>query len=504
MALAYAYADAHRLIRYRGGAALDITAYAGDMTATDALEALAVELTFTVIRAPWDKYIRRDVVQPGDKLRVVNHEKTVFSGQVVTVGLDGAVTAYDRGWFLNKSQIILQCTAMAADAAIRQACSKAGVGVASICPMPTKVTQVWLGSTPADIFHDIIELCTAETGKAYQFYAREGGLTVRELPTAVTRAYHRPAANVAAFDITWALGQVSGEDSIAEMYNSVLIAAEADGKAYVGARASNAESIRQYGFQQHVETVTSNPGTAALGQMARSLLAQNDRIGRTRTIAEIWGCDEVTSGTVLLFNSPAFGIEGRCRVTQVVHHYGGAGHTMELEIAALDEPRAMPQTQDTVIVHGLPDNIGSGGAGVATGGGGNASAFLSVAASQIGYREGAGNRNKYGAWAGNDGVAWCVYFVCWCAAQSSAPIPTGYGFVGDMSSYFQSRGQFRSASSGYIPKPGDLMIQGTRHIGIVRSASRSGVQTIEGNYSNGVAAVSRSYSEITGFCTPWG
>ncbi|MGI6181522.1 MAG: hypothetical protein ACOYIE_05535, partial [Agathobaculum sp.] len=109
--MAYAYADAHRLIRYRDGAALDITAYAGDMAATDALEALSVALTFTVLRAPWDKYIRRDVVQPGDKLRVVNHEKTVFSGQVVTVGLDGAVTAYDRGWFLNKSQIILQCTA---------------------------------------------------------------------------------------------------------------------------------------------------------------------------------------------------------------------------------------------------------------------------------------------------------------------------------------------------------------------------------------------------------
>ena len=48
------------------------------------------------------------------------------------------------------------------------------------------------------------------------------------------------------------------------------------------------------------------------------------------------------------------------------------------------------------------------------------------------------------------------------------------------------------------------MIQGDRHIGIVRSATRAAVQTVEGNYSDSVATVTRYYSEITGFCTPWG
>src|SRR5699024_4823348 len=115
------------------------------------------------------------------------------------------------------------------------------------------------------------------------------------------------------FDITWALGQVSGEDSIAELYNAVVIAAEDNGKVYRGAQASNAASIERYGFLQYVESVSENPGTAQLGQMVRTLLAQKDRVGRTRTISEIWGCDEVVSGTVLDFNSPAFGISGRNR-----------------------------------------------------------------------------------------------------------------------------------------------------------------------------------------------
>ncbi len=503
--MAYGYVDEHRLYLERSGqAARDITAVVGDLTATDDITALSVELTGTQLISQWDKYVPKLALAPGDKLRLRNEAAgaDVFVGQLVKVGLDGALTAYDRGWYLGRSGIILQCSGMAADEAIRAACSKAGVGVKSVCSLPTKISEVWLGDAVSDIIADILDRCGAETGKDYQARMSPEGLVVRELPTAAIRAFHKPAFNLAAFDITWALGQVSGEDSIAELYNAVVLAAEDSGKVYIGAQASNAASIEKYGFLQYIERVSENPGTAQLGQMVRTLLAQKDRIGRTRTISEIWGCDEVTSGTVLDFNSPAFGIAGKHRVTRVVHHYGGAGHTMELEITALDEPRAAGGT-DAVSVWGLPDTIGAGSSG-SVGGNGSASSFVSVARSQIGYKESPGNINKYGAWAGNNGAAWCVYFVCWCADQSGAPIPTGYGYVGDMADYFRARGQYKTVASGYIPKAGDLMIQGTRHIGIVVSATRASVQTIEGNCSDSVRAMTRYYSEITGFCTPWG
>ena len=513
--MAYGYVDEHRLYLERSGeAARDITAFVGDLTATDDITALSVELTGTQLVSQWDKYVPKIALQPGDKLRLRNEAAgaDVFVGQLVTVGLDGAITAYDRGWYLGRSGIILQCSGMAADEAIRAACDKAGVGVKSICSLPTKISEVWLGDAVNDIIADILERCSAETGKDYQARMSPEGLVVRELPTAAIKAFHRPAWNLAPFDITWALGQVGGEDSIAELYNAVVLAAEDSGKVYIGAQASNAASVEKYGFLQYIERVSENPGTAQLGQMVRTLLAQKDRIGRTRTISEIWGCDEVVSGTVLDINSPAFGISGRNRVTRVVHHYGGAGHTMELEITALDEPRAAAAgttdaarqaaaQQDAVSVWGLPDTIGAGSSG--TGGNGSASSFVAVARSQIGYKESPGNINKYGAWAGNNGAAWCVYFVCWCADQSGAPIPTGYGGVSEMRSYFQSRGQYKTVASGYIPQAGDLMIQGDRHIGIVTGATRAAVQTVEGNCSDSVRAMTRYYSEISGFCTPW-
>ena len=375
--MAAGYVDDHRVILYRDGAAArDITAFCGDLTAKDDLDALSVEVTFHIFKSVWDKYTPALNLAPGDKIRIVNHGNAVFSGVVVTVTLDGTVTAYDRGWYLNKSEIILQVNNLAADQVIRQASAKAGVSVASVCSLPTKITQLWTGKTPADIFDEVLETAEAETGKNYYYYVAERGLVVAPLPTSAIKAMHRPAENLPGFDITWALGEVSGEDSISDTYNAVVIAAESDGRAYRGAQASNAASIARYGFLQKVETVTENPGTAALGQRVRNLLASADRVGRKRQISEIWGCDEVRSGVVLDFNSPAFGISGRHRVTSVTHQYGGAGHVMSLEISALDEPRAAAAgkssaaavkaaSADSVKVWGLPD-LGGGASGGTT------------------------------------------------------------------------------------------------------------------------------------------
>lgn len=614
--MAAGYVDGHKLILYRDGAQpRDITAFASDMTLTDDLDTLAAELTFTTFISPWDKYTPKLALAPGDKVRVTNQGKTVFSGVIITVTLDGGVTAYDRGWYLNKSEIVLQVDNLAADQVIRKACAKAGVTVGKVCSLPTKITQLWTGSTPSDIISDVLDTCAAATGKEYRHRVDDTGLVVEALPISPIKAMHKSAKNLAAFDITWALGQVSGEDSIEDTYNAVVIAAEDDGKAYIGAQASNAASIKRYGFMQRIETVNENPGTAVLGQMVKNLLKNADRVGRTRTVSEIWGCDEVKSGVVLSFNSPAFGISGKNRVTRVVHHYGGAGHTMELELRALEQPRAAAEGKtdaacvraaetDKISVFGLPqlsENDGGGttvkalftayyptnntleggyydaqgnrldpskhtcaappsvpfGTKIAvmdTGtpldgvtytvtdrggaiqiengvyhfdllmrtnaecnswgrkngsaiigdgsGGGSAASFVQTALGEVGYRESGKDMTKYGEWAGNNGVAWCVIFICWCAAKSGAPIPTGYSYVGDMTDYFRKRGKYK-AVGGYTPKAGDLMIQGDRHIGIVVSADRSGVQTVEGNASNSVKHVTRGYSEITGFCTPW-
>ncbi len=617
----------------------DITNFVSDASLDDSIDAIAVVFTFTVFISEWDRYVPKLNIATGDKVKLMNGSSELFFGIVRTAGLDGQITAYDHGYYLNKSEITFQCSSERADDAIRQLCGKAGVKAGTIPEMPTVIDDLWVGDTAAAVLNEILETCTAKTGKQYHYRVYSGKLCISELTREPLTAYHKPAENIAAFDITWALGQVSGEDSSDGLYNSVVIAAEEDGNIYIGASASNEESKLKHGALQRVETVTYNPGNEQLEAMAKNLLQQYDRVSHTRRIEEIWGADEVKSGVVLSFNSPAFGISGLHRVTHVVHHYGGAGHTMELELQALEQPRAsqdaawmkgerLPPVEDKVQVYGLPESLGAeaelasekataeegemvlvggqtvkalftayypandameggfkdamgnwlnpanntcaaprsipfgtkitvqgtgtsrdgqtytvtdrGGAitvvngvyhfdilmstkvecnnwgkryGTAVIGGewqkvapaasSGAAAFVEIAAGEVGYKESKKDMTKYGEWFGTNGVAWCAIFVCWCASKAGAPIPTNYAAVSQMADYFKNKGLYKSVASGYTPQPGDLMIQGTRHIGIVESADRSGVKTIEGNCSNSVKRMTRSYSEITGFCTPW-
>jgi surface antigen len=52
------------------------------------------------------------------------------------------------------------------------------------------------------------------------------------------------------------------------------------------------------------------------------------------------------------------------------------------------------------------------------------------------------------------------------------------------------------------PQPGDLIVFGDEHVGIVKDVLPNGdVQTIEGNYENKVALNVRSPAEASGYVT---
>ena len=157
-----AYVDDHRFWHYPkgGGAGQEITQWVSAPEARDELEALSVELTFTALRNQlYDPNMTWPGLAPGDKLKVVNHGTEVFSGVILTVGLDGSVTANDLGWYLTKSQVILQVSNAAAADAIRQMCAKAEIPVGQLPSLPTRITEVWTGETPEAILQDILEIC---------------------------------------------------------------------------------------------------------------------------------------------------------------------------------------------------------------------------------------------------------------------------------------------------------------------------------------------------------
>ncbi len=143
--------------------------------------------------------------------------------------------------------------------------------------------------------------------------------------------------------------------------------------------------------------------------------------------------------------------------------------------------------------------------------GSSGSPMVAIAESQIGQTEQPPGSNESPAIAqyrnatagAVPGAPWCAYFASWVARQAGEPIGEqgqGAGSVADVWSWAQSTGRAIPNGPGVVPKPGDLIVFGDEHVGIVRDVLPGGqIQTIEGNYENKVAANVRSPTEATGY-----
>ena len=153
-----------------------------------------------------------------------------------------------------------------------------------------------------------------------------------------------------------------------------------------------------------------------------------------------------------------------------------------------------------------PSALSGAGAGGSPG-----ARIVAIAESQLGQTEQPPGSNESPAIAqyrsatagAAPGAPWCAYFASWVAREAGEPIGAqgqGAGAVSEVWSWAQSSGRAIPNGPGVVPQPGDLIVFGDEHVGIVRDVLPNGqIQTIEGNYENKVAANVRSPSEATGY-----
>lgn len=337
--MSQAYVDDHRFLLYQGGTVRDINHVISGPQLRDDLDALSLQVTFQVLRNDKnDRYAHWYGISPGDKLRIVNHDKEVFSGVILTVGQDGSITANDPGWYLTKSSIILQCSNAPASDAVARMCAKAGISAGALDLPPTRITKVWWGDTPETILSDILSICSAETGRTYRRRVRDGRLTVAPLPTVPITLYHRPASNLRAFDVSLAKGSITGTDSMEDLVNSVVLTDGSGDDGRVLGRAYNAASIAKYGLLQSVESLSGDENTAQARQRIQNMLAERDRITKERNIDDLFGADECESGVLASFVPNRYDVSGPLRITSVTHRYGSP-HMMSVSVQ-MQQPRA--------------------------------------------------------------------------------------------------------------------------------------------------------------------
>ena len=140
---------------------------------------------------------------------------------------------------------------------------------------------------------------------------------------------------------------------------------------------------------------------------------------------------------------------------------------------------------------------------------------VDLAYSQVGYREGTNNYNKYAAYLDPLGItygakqnlAWCGEFVLWVFVQCfgvknalemlCSPNPTGIPVCENGAKYFKNAGRWTNK-----PSVGDVIFfnvsGGINHTGIVVGVTSKAITTVEGNSSDMVSRRTYSVSEIGG------
>lgn len=134
---------------------------------------------------------------------------------------------------------------------------------------------------------------------------------------------------------------------------------------------------------------------------------------------------------------------------------------------------------------------------------------LRKALTYLGSMEGAPNKsgdpivNECQAMYGwpNGGVPWCACFVGYCIANSDANAAykkdaksVVHPSTAEMVSKAKRKGWYKP--HGRSTKPGDLFIIDGLHVGFINSLNNNGTfETVEGNASNGVRSLTRSWAD---------
>jgi hypothetical protein len=185
------------------------------------------------------------------------------------------------------------------------------------------------------------------------------------------------------------------------------------------------------------------------------------------------------------------------------------------QIVAPKPPASTGGSSSSGFLTALNDGIQRGSslaapaAAPAVGGSGGAGA-LAAAQSQVGVSEQPPGSNDgpqiaefRTATAGSGVGPWCAYFTSWAAAQAGVPLGEagqGFGSVSALYGWAQRTGRATPAGPGVQPNPGDLIVWGGEHVGIVESVDPDGsIHTIEGNSSNAVSR--RTYGPDGGGAT---
>lgn len=313
----------------------EITDYTGNISWSDSLDTLGVQLDFVTAFSD-EKYFQKIDINAGDKV-ILKGEDIIFTGIIVSQSINGktekSYTCFDFAVYLNKSMVIKQFKKISAGTAIKQLCLSAGINIGEIAKMNKLINHIYKDSTIADIIDDIINQESSESGKKFIKEMREDKFYIIEQPKTPIEVFFKPAENVSAFNIAQYPGNISKTLSIEEMKNSIIIVSNSEKSTRIIAHAKDNKSIDKYGLFQEITTVDDKELSKAKN-IAENILKEKNTINESISL-QLIGNKKIKAGRILQLEESKTELKGLYRIISSKHTISKGIYTVDTELEAV-------------------------------------------------------------------------------------------------------------------------------------------------------------------------
>ena len=325
----------------------NITKIIKDLSWEDDIETLGTKLSFNSARNINDSNMAGyDVIESGDKVILYNGSMEIFRGIVTNIDwgrYEKGITCFDYAFYLNQSKTVKQFKGIAASKAIAELCNRFSVPIGSIDTISTSITMIYKDKTVADIIQDILYHVLLETGNKYRLEMRLGKLYVMKYQKINIKPIFRQTRNSIPVDILKAISDVTKNENIQEMRNSIAVVTtetvteddndfttddnieEVDTERVVSiAYTEDKVNIGKYGLLQEVLTINKQDKPLAKNA-AQNKLKELNKVFKEVSLS-LLGSDELRAGRILTIKNAMFNLNGEYLIKSSRHNVSNGIH----------------------------------------------------------------------------------------------------------------------------------------------------------------------------------
>lgn len=316
---------AHQLWLIKSTQLIDITPIVGGISWRSNVDELSTELNFEIAIGP---NLPKNPCSLGDMVVLKNGNLEITRGIILNQKKNGKdpveYSAFEYGFYLNKSDAVYRFKKVRADDAIRKILRDFNIPIGSIPSFSTSISKIYNNKKVSEIIKDILRQVRRATGKRYMLEQRNGKMSVVLRQGMKIKATFK--LDGTTYNATDFIADPSRELDVTSMINTVQVVS--DDKVIL--TKSDSAMLKKYGKLQKTISVDKKKKKEAV-KNAQSELDELSKVIETTKVV-LLGDDKVKAGRVIELSEKNTGIKGNYTIKDVTHNVSNGIHKMTVNM----------------------------------------------------------------------------------------------------------------------------------------------------------------------------